>query len=225
MFQKTRLGIVTCCLLLSPFAITVVPAADPPSFQSHLFETGSLVYADDFDGGLDRDRWQPRTKNWEIKDGILIGRPDFKDAEEAQRILKRDHHLGMSPVIRLNHLPEKFVLHMRLQFEGDAFAPGRPKVDIGHHINTMVFTADGYSLKLHDGSVFSDRAANVRLNEWLDLVVEFQHGKAWVGVNGTGQLIEHESVSLKGRDELTFKTFANAPNRIMFDSVRLWKAD
>ena len=76
------------------------------------------------------------------------------------------------------------------------------------------------------GEAEADNAVSLlRLNEWLDLVVEFQHGKAWVGVNGNGQLIEHENVSLQGRDELTFKTFANAPNRIMFDSVRLWKAD
>ena len=47
----------------------------------------------------------------------------------------------------------------------------------------------------------------------------------WVGVNGKGQTIQHKNVSLKGRDELTRKTCANAPNRIMFDSVRLRKAD
>jgi hypothetical protein len=47
----------------------------------------------------------------------------------------------------------------------------------------------------------------------------------WVGANSKAQTIQHENVSLKGRDELTRKTCANAPNRIMFDSVRLRKAD
>ena len=28
-----------------------------------------------------------------------------------------------------------------------------------------------------------------------------------------------------GHSKLTFKTFADAPNRIFFDSVRLWKAE
>ena len=112
-------------------------AADPPALKSHLFENGTLVYSDDFDAELDRERWEPRTKTWEIKDGTLIGSPDYKNAEEAQKALGRDHHLGLSPVIRLNHLPPKFVLHMRVKFEGSAFTAGRPKFDIGHHPNDL----------------------------------------------------------------------------------------
>ena len=200
-------------------------AADPTAFKSRLFENGTLVYSDDFDGELDRERWEPRTKTWEIKDGTLIGSPDYKNAEEAQKALGRDHHLGLSPVIRLNHLPPKFVLHMRLKFEGNAFTPGRPKFDIGHHINTLSLTADGFSLKLHGGERFSGKAPDVRLNEWVDVDLEFQEGVMWIGINGKGQTIQHEQVSLKGRSELTFKTFATAPNRIMFDSIRLWKVD
>ena len=225
MVQKAKSIIAICSVVWGVASSVAVSAADTAPFESNLFKTGSLVYSDDFDGGLNRERWQPRTKTWEIEDGVLIGSPDYKDEKEAQRILKRDHHLGMSPVIRLNDLPAKFVLHMRLQFEGTAFGPGRPKVDIGHHINTLVFTANGYSIKLHDGPSFSGDAPAVQLNDWIELVIEFQEGKMWVGVNGKGQTIQHENVSLKGRDELTFKTFADAPNRIMFDSVRLWKAD
>ena len=89
-------------------------ASDPPSFKSQLFNTGTLVYSDEFDGKLDRERWQPRTKTWQVADGTLIGSPDYKNADEAQKVLGRDHHLGLSPVIRLNHLPKKFVLHMRV---------------------------------------------------------------------------------------------------------------
>ena len=200
-------------------------AADPTSFKSRLFKNGTLVYSDDFEGELDRERWQPRTKTWQIKDGTLIGSPDYKSAEEAQKVLGRDHHLGLSPVIRLNHLPPKFVLHMRVKFEGDAFTTGRPKFDIGHHINTLIFTADSYSLKLHGGERFSGKAPDVRLNEWVDVDLEFQEGVMWIGINGKGQTIQHEQVSLKGRSELTFKTFAAAPNRIIFDSIRLWKVD
>jgi hypothetical protein len=204
---------------------TCTRAADPTSFKSRLFENGTLVYSDDFEGELDRERWQPRTKTWQVKDGTLIGSPDYKNAEEAQKALGRDHHLGLSPVIRLNHLPPKFVLHMRVKFEGNAFTTGRPKFDIGHHVNILSITAEGYSLKLHGGEQFSGKAPDVRLNEWIDVVLEFQEGELWVGMNGKGQAIQHEQVSLKGRSELTFKTFAAAPNRIMFDSIRLWKVD
>lgn len=204
---------------------TYANAADPTPFKSRLFKNGTLVYSDDFDRELNLEYWQPRTKTWQIKDGTLIGSPDYMNAEEAQKALRRDHHLGLSPVIRLNHLPPKFVLHMRVKFEGNGFTIGRPKIDIGHHINTLSFTADGYSLKLHGGERFSGEAPDVRLNEWIDVDLEFQKGEMWIGINGKGQVIRNGQVSLQGRSELTFKTFAAAPNRIMFDSIRLWKID
>jgi len=192
------------------------------AFESHWFKQGTLVYADDFDGKLDRERWRPRTKSWEVKGGILVGKPDYINEQEAMKALKRDHHLGLSPVIRLNNLPKKFVLHLRVKFEGTAFATGRPKFDIGHHINTVVFTEKGYTLKLHGGQAFSSEAPGVRLNEWLDLVLEFEEGRMWISVNGKGRMIRDDQVSLMGRSELTFKTFAASPNRIMFDSIKLW---
>ena len=214
---------LTLCAIL----ILTMPALaeDPPVFKSELFKTGTLIYSDDFEGKLDRNRWQPRTKTWEIKDSTLIGSPDYKNAQEAQKALGRDHHLGLSPVIRLNHLPPKFVLHMRVKFEGKDFTTGRPKFDIGHHINSLTFTPDGYALKLHDGKRFTGKAPDVRLNEWIEVLLEFQEGVMWIGINGVGQTVQHEQVSLEGRTELTFKTVPTAPNRIMFDWVRLWEVD
>jgi len=194
-------------------------------FESHLFKNGSLIYSDEFNGALDRDHWLPRTKTWKVKEGMLIGSPDYKDAVEAQKALGRDHHLGLSPVIRLDDLPSKFVLHLRLKFEGKNFETGRPKFDIGHHINTLCFNAEGYTLKLHDGQVFVGKAPGVKLNQWIDVVLEFQPGGCWISVNGEGQLVKNAQVSMQGRSELTFKTFANAPNRIMFDSIKLWQAE
>ena len=78
------------------------------------------------------------------------------------------------------------------------------------------------TLKLHGGQASSSEAPGVRLNEWLDLVLEFEEGRMWISVNGKGQMIRDDQVSLMGRSELTFKTFAASPNRIMFDSIKLW---
>ena len=213
--------LIALCVLAS----TSVLHAKEPVFESHLFTKGTLIYSDDFDETFDKKRWEPRTKSWEVADGVLAGKPDYATTEEAMKALNRDHHLGMSPVIRLNQLPEKFVLHMRVKFEGKSFATGRPKFDIGHHINTVVFTEKGYSVKLHGGKSFLGEAPDIKLNEWIDVVLEFEEGKMWIGLNGKGQTIEHEQVSLQDHSELTFKTFAAAPNRIMFDSVRLWRAE
>ena len=84
--------------------------------------------------------------------------PDYKDTAEAQKALKRDHHLGLSPVIRLDNLPPKFVVRMRVKFEGKEFKTGRPKFDIGHHINTVTFRDNGYAVKLHGGKQFLGKA-------------------------------------------------------------------
>ncbi len=212
-------------LLLSVASLFQNLRGETPAFESHLFKKGTLIYSDDFSMKLDRERWQTRTKSWEVKNGVLVGKPDYANAQEAIETLKRDHHLGLSPVIRLDKLPEKFVLHMRVKFDGTAFATGRPKFDIGHHINTVVFTEEGYVLKLHGGQEFSRQDSSVRLNEWIDVVLEFEEGRLWISVNGKGQVVRHEQVSMMGRSELTFKTFAAAPNRIMFDSVRLWRVE
>ena len=217
---------LSLCLALLSLSASVLSIAEEPAFESELFDTGTLLYADSFsDGEVNREFWEPRTKSWEIIDGNLVGKRDYETKEEAMKALGRDHHLGLSPVIRLNQLPEKFVVHLRLKYEGIDFAPVRPKFDIGHHINVLHFTASGYSIKLHGGEVITGTAPNVKVNEWLDVELEFQEGKMFIKVNGEGLLIEHEQVSLQGHSEFTFKTFAEAPNRIFFDSVRLWKAE
>jgi hypothetical protein len=200
-------------------------AADPPSFKSHLFEKGTLVYSDDFDGKLDRKRWEPRTKTWDVKNGMLIGRPDFKNAQEAQKALGRDHHLGLGPVIRLNKLPAKFVCHLRFKFEGEAYKPARPKLDIGHHINSLVFTKEGYSLKLSGGKKLGAIKADSALNQWVDMIIEFEEEKLSIEINGRRKLFDHDQVSMKSRDEFTFKALESPKSRLVFDYVRLWKAE
>ena len=212
-------------LLALTLTLCLSAASGESPFRSELFSKGTLLYSDDFDGKFNTEFWTPRTKSWEIIDGALVGRPDYDNAEEAMAALKRDHHRGMSPVIRLNQLPEKFVLHMRLKYEGTEFSLNRPKFDIGPPINLFAFTETGYTLALHDGERFTGKAPDVELNEWIDVVLEFEEGRIFISVNGAGQTIEHEQVSLQGHSELTFKTFADAPNRIFFDSVRLWKAE
>jgi hypothetical protein len=199
--------------------------AEAQPFKSHLFDKGTLVYADDFDGEFNREWWEPRTKNWKVKDGMLIGAPDYKNAEEAQKALGRDHHLGLGPVIRLNHLPENFVCHMRFKYEGEDYQVSRPKVDIGHHINNLFFRQGGYSLKLSGGELIEDRQSGFELNEWVDLVIELREGMLFIKLNGHQRLFEHEQVSMKSRDEFTFKALDGPSSRLVIDYVRLWKAE
>ncbi len=199
--------------------------AEAPPFESHLFEKGTLVYSDDFDGALDRERWEPRSgTRWEVRDGTLIGRPSSSEFQEKHKD-DSDDHRGVGPVIRLNHIPENFVCHMRFKYEGEAYQAARPKLDIGHHINNLFFRKGGYSLKLSGGERFEDRQSGFELNEWVDLVIELKKGTLLLELNGHQRRVEHEQVSMNSREEFTFKALMSPSSLLVFDYVRLWKAD
>ena len=199
--------------------------AEAPLFKSQLFESGTLVYADDFDGELNRERWEPRSgTRWEVRDGVLVGRPSSSEFQELHKD-DSDDHRGLGPVIRLNHIPENFVCHMRFKYEGEAYQAARPKLDIGHHINNLFFRKGGYSLKLSGGERFEDRQSGFELNEWTDLIIELKEGILLIDLNGHQRIFEHEQASMNGREEFTFKALMSPSSRLVFDYVRLWKAE
>ena len=224
----TIFAIVSSTLLTAQGCQSTKPVGEgaPPAFQSQLFEKGELIYSDTFDGELNTTRWMKRTDNWVIEDGKLIGAPDYKDKETAMKALKRDHHLGLSPVIRLDKLPKKFVVRMRLKYEGE-FPRGQrsAKVDVGHHINNLNFTDEGFSLKLSGGHRPDPVAIKSLRNRWFDLTVELEQGRMAITIDGETTVIRHEQVSMKDRSEFTFKTADGPKNRILFDSVEIWKAE
>ncbi|EDM27056.1 hypothetical protein LNTAR_07424 [Lentisphaera araneosa HTCC2155] len=190
-------------------------------FKSELFTEGKLLYSDDFEQALDSKWWQTRTKNWQVKNGILTGAPDFKTKEEAMKALKRDHHLGLGPVIRLENLPEKFVCTLRFQYTGKEVLETRPKIDIGHHINKVFFKPGGYQLHLSEGEIFDNKKSAFKLNEWNVMTIEFTPGKLIINLNGQGQVYENKQVSLKERSEFTFKALDGG--KLMVDYIRLWE--
>ena len=125
-------GAILCASLI--LFCTNSANADEPKFKSELFKTGKLVYSDNFDGEFNRQRWGAPKKNKHIKDGKLVVTAQFKSREEAMKALKRDHHLGLEPVVHLNRIPRAFVCRMRYKFETDKLTPGRPVFQIGHHM-------------------------------------------------------------------------------------------
>ncbi len=206
------------------FALFVQLSADETTFESELFESGTLVYSDDFDGELNPERWG--AKGTKIEDGTLIIEPQFTSREEAMEKLKRDHHLGLEPVTHLNKIPEQFVCHLRYQFEKPGITPGRPSFQIGHHmINLGILEVGGHRVKLPDGPSFSEPESGMALNEWIDLIIEYKEGTIRISVNGYSKTYENAAVTLNNeKDKLgprfTFK--GGEDSRILFDSVRLW---
>ena len=68
----------------------------------------------------------------------------------------------------------------------------------------------------------------MKLNEWVDLVIEYELGKIHISVNGVGKTYEHENVTIinpkdKHGPRFTFKHCQEPNSRLVFDSVRLWK--
>ena len=197
----------------------------PTEFKSEFFKSGKLIYSDDFNGAINKEFWgQPKGKK--IKDGILTVGPLFKSKEEAMKALKRDHHLGLEPVVHINRIPEKFVMHLRYQFAKPELTPGRPSFQIGHHmINLGIVKDGGHRVKLPDGPSFFEPESDMALNKWIDLVIEYELGKIRVLVNGHGNTYEHEKVTIiNPKDKLGPRfTFKGGPEcEILFDYVRLW---
>lgn len=206
-------------------ALTGQLVAKETTFTSALFKTGTLVYADDFDGELDRERWgAPKGKK--IVDGKLIVAPQFTNREEAMKALNRDHHLGLEPVAHLNKIPEKFVCHLRYKFEKPELTPGRPSFQIGHHMISLgILEGGGHRIKLPDGPSFPEPGSDMKLNDWVDLVIEYKKGELCIGVNGQSKTYKHEQVTIiNEKDKLGPRfTFKGGPEcLIMFDSVKLW---
>lgn len=209
-------------LLLFAFATNL--HAVEPKFQSELFKSGTLVYTDDFDGDLNRGYWG--TKGTKVVDGKLVIAPQFTNREEAMKKLKRDHHLGLEPVGHLNKIPEKFVCHLRFKVEKKELTPGRPSFQIGHHMIILGYLEDGgHRIKLPDGPTFMEPKSGMKLNEWVDLVLEYQLGAIRVSVNGYSKTYKHEKVTIinpKDKHGPRFSFKGGEGSKIVFDSVRLW---
>ena len=213
------------CAILLP---TITSSADEPStFKSGLFKSGVLVYSDDFDREYNRERWGTPKKDRQIKDGKLVVTARFRSKEEAMKVLKRDHHLGLEPVVHLNRIPEAFVCHMCFKFETDKLTTGRPVLQIGHHMIAFNhLEGGGHRIKLPDGPSFSEPKSGLKLGQWINMVIEYRKGEITIGVNGYSKTYKHEAVTIiNEKDKLGPRfTFKGGPNcRIVFDSVRLWK--
>jgi hypothetical protein len=223
---KPLRGFVPLCAIL---LWSWTHAADPPAFKSQLFEKGTLIYTDDFDGEYNRERWGAPKKDRQIKDGKLVVTPLFTTKEEAMKVLKRDHHLGLEPVVHLSRIPEAFVCHLRYKCEKKELTPGRPILQIGHHmIKFNYIEGGGHRVQLPDGPIFSEPESKMKLNEWIDLVIEYKLGKIRISVNGHGKTYEHEKVTIiNENDKLGPRfTFKGGPDcQIVFDSVRLWECE
>ena len=224
--SRVFVSLVLCGILIT------VATAEEPEFKSELFEKGTLVYSDHFDGKLSKERWgAPKGK--QVKDGELVVLAAHKTKEEAMKVLGRDHHLGLEPVAHLKGIPESFVCHMRYKYESASMTPHKPMWQIGHHMITVTYLeGGGHRVRLPDkGPSYNEKASGMAINEWVDVEIEYTHGKLRLSINGKSKTYEHEKVSMinpkdKHGPRFTFKHgIQGEKSRLVFDYVHLWKAE
>ncbi|MEM6777038.1 MAG: hypothetical protein AAF670_05240 [Planctomycetota bacterium] len=113
-------------------------------------------------------------------------------------------------------------------FDGETnkITPGRPVLQIGYHM--ILFNhleVGGHRIKLPDGPSFSEPMSDLKLGEWIDLVIEYRKGEITIGVNDFSKTYKHKAVVIINKKNKLgpWSTFKGGPNgRIVFDSVRLW---
>ena len=225
-YMTNTCATMLCSALLCLFTFDA-SADDPPEFKSEIFKTGTLVYSDDFDGGINRERWGAPTKDKQIRNGNLVVAAKFQSKEEASKVLKRDHHLGLEPVVHLNRIPAQFVCHMRYKFEKKELSTGRPSFQIGHHMIILNYLkGGGHQIKLPNGPTYTVPESKMKLSEWVDLIIEYKKGIIRISINDCSKTYEHESVTIvneKDKHGPRFSLKGGPDSEIVFDSVRLWE--
>ena len=78
-------------------------------------------------------------------------------------------------------------------------------------INLGILKDGGHRIKLQDGPSFLEPESEIALNQWIDLVIEYELGRIRIVVNNKGKTYEHEKVTIinpkaNGKHRFTFKT-------------------
>ncbi len=114
-----------------------VPRVQPSTirhFNSQLSEIGTLIYSDDFDREYNRERWGASKKDRQIKDGKLVVTAQFRSKEVAIKVLKRDHHPELEPVVRLDRILKAYVCYLRYGINAAGLQSLAIQVDYHHRL-------------------------------------------------------------------------------------------
>ena len=221
--MKTPLRFASLSLVALALAVNPALRAASPEYQSELFKTVKLVYADDFDGPLNTEFWEVRqSSTWAIKDGVLTGSPSSKEFQEKKKASADPSHAGLKPVIWLKKVPENFVCTMRVRYDAKAYQKGFPIFDLGHHTHTLVFGEKATTLTIKkDVEKLEVEQPIFALNEWHDVIIELKKGTLLLKIDGKKHLFESKNIDMAGQAQIDFKAVDGGSCQI--DHVRLWE--
>jgi hypothetical protein len=216
-------SVLRSCLALCvalPFSLRAVGA----EYQPELFQSLKLVYEDSFDSGkIDTGHWEVRQNTtWSIKDGALTGGPSSKEFQEKKKASADPSHAGLKPVIWLKKVPENFVCAMRVRYDAAAYQKGFPLFDLGHHTNTLIFSAKATTLVIKKNvETLPATEPLFSLNAWHDVVIELKNGTVLLTIDGKKHRFESKNIGMAGQAQIDFKAVDGGSCQI--DSVRLWE--
>ena len=216
---------MTLALLLS-VTLPCIAAQEKTSPHPTLFlEKGELVYSDHFKGKLDSNVWEARQQTqWTIKGEQLVGSPSPKAYQQEMIEKGQPGYSGDHPVARLNGVPQEFICHMRLRYEGNDYTRIRPLLDVGHHKNSFLFSAKNTRMAVDKDKQIMDRPyPMLPLNTWVYVTIEFKQGRMALKMNDHLEVYESQLITMAGQREFTFKGIPGG--RIVIDYVRLWEVD
>ncbi len=209
-------------IYLSVFCASTTLFAD--EYKPELFKSVKLVYEDDFSGGtINSDHWQTRQgSTWVVKDGILVGSPSPKEFQDKKVAEGDKAHAGFKPVMWLERVPENFVVQFRVRFDAEKYHPKFPLIDLGHHINTVNFTADATTLTLKKDkkSIKLDQQF-LALNEWADVTIELKQGAMLLKINDKKHLFEDDLIDMVDQQQIDFKGVDHGEIRI--DDLKVYE--
>ena len=221
--MKMPLRFASLSLLVLALAVNPGVQAGSPDYQSELFKSTKLVYADDFDGPLNTEFWEVRqSSTWAIKDGVLTGSPSSAEFQEKKKASADPSHAGLKPVIWLKKVPENFVCTMRVRYDATAHQKGFPLLDLGHHTHTLTFSEKATTLTIKKNvETLPVEQPLFALNQWHDVVIELKKGALLLKIDGKKHVFESKNIDMAGQAQIDFKAVDGGSCQI--DQVRLWE--
>ncbi len=217
---KIRMRFKFLCLCL----ISAASSLSADDYRPELFQTWKLVYQDDFgEGTLNTNHWQIRQgTTWVVQDGILVGSPSPKEFQEKKVAAGDKAHAGYKPVIWLEKVPENLVVHFRVRFDAENYASRFPLIDIGHHVNTLIFSEQGTTLILKkDQKTIKVDDVLLPLNKWVDVTIELKKGVLLLKVDDKKTIFHDPLIDMVDQQQIDFKGVDHGG--ISIDNVKVYE--
>jgi hypothetical protein len=133
-------------------------------------------------------------------------------------------HAGVKPVIWLKEVPENFVCMLHVRYDGKAYQPRYPLLDLGHHTHTLEFGEKKTTLRIGKNvEVLEAEHLLFALNTWHDVFIELKKGTILLKIDSQKHVFESKNIDMAGQAQIDFKGVDSGGCRI--DSVRLWKGE